>query len=151
MNVLRQRLVALASRFAISREDAEDVAQETLLRLCTTRSNGTPVRDEQAFACRTAARLAIEQLRKTNRRGARLAQVAQSTRASADSAVSHADVERLYEAIARLPARQAAVITLRKLMELDYSEVAAILGISEDACRSNCRLGLQRLREWVPE
>jgi RNA polymerase sigma factor (sigma-70 family) len=55
-------------------------------------------------------------------------------------------VERLYAAIAALPPRQAAVVTLRKLLELDYEEVAELLGISVENCRSHCRLALQRLR-----
>jgi RNA polymerase sigma factor (sigma-70 family) len=56
------------------------------------------------------------------------------------------EVERLYAAIAALPPRQAAVVTLRKLLELDYEEVAELLGISVENCRSHCRLALQRLR-----
>jgi RNA polymerase sigma factor (sigma-70 family) len=52
----------------------------------------------------------------------------------------------LYAAIAKLPPRQAAVITLRKLWELEYREVAELLGISEANCRSHCRHGLNRLR-----
>ena len=50
------------------------------------------------------------------------------------------DVEQLYAAITELPPRQAAVITLRKLLELDYVDVAAILGISVENCRSHCRV-----------
>ena len=61
------------------------------------------------------------------------------------------EVQRLYDAIAALPPKQSAVITLRKLMELEYADIAAILGISAENCRSHCRHGLQRLRETLGE
>jgi RNA polymerase sigma factor (sigma-70 family) len=105
------------------------------------------IKDEHAYATRVAVRLAVDRLRSRRGHQARLHDVARARESVAACESVPADMRRLYEAIAALPARQAAVVTLRKLMELDYSDVAEILGISQENCRSHCRLGLQRLRE----
>jgi len=151
MDELRLRLCGMASRFSLNRDDAEDVAQEAMLRLCLARSNGTNIVDERAFACRTAARLAIERLRARRNHHDKLQEMARLRSTSTEPPEPPLDVQRLYGAIARLPPKQAAVITLRKLMELEYWEVAAILGTSEDSCRSLCHLAIKRLREMLTE
>jgi RNA polymerase sigma factor (sigma-70 family) len=82
----------------------------------------------------------------TKRRLAEASRTAAEQPAREDPATP-SEIERLYAAIAALPPRQAAVVTLRKLMELDYADIAGLLGISVENCRSHCRLALQRLRE----
>ncbi len=151
MEQLRQSLCRIALRFRLSAHDAEDIVQEAMLRLCAARSNGAAVLDDAAFARRTAANLAIERIRREKRRAARLDQIARFAQRDGEDNATPADVQRLYDAIARLPARQSAVITLRKLMELEYAEIGEILGISEEACRSHCKLALARLKKLLPE
>ena len=118
-----------------------------MLRLLKQRSNGTRIRNERAFAARTATYLAIDRLRAEQRRSRRSPPAQPS---ETDPALP-ADVQRLYDAIASLPARQSAVITLRKLMELDYADVAATLGISVANCRSHCRHGLRKLASMLAD
>ena len=62
-----------------------------------------------------------------------------------------ADIQKLYDAIASLPAKQSAVITLRKLMELDYADVAQMMGISLANCRSHCRHGMRKLADMLAD
>jgi RNA polymerase sigma factor (sigma-70 family) len=144
---LRRHLLAVVARIIPRGDDAEEVVQEALLRLVAAHSDGREIRDEHAYATRVAVRLAVDRLRRRRGRRAKLHDVAQFRESDAPRESTPADVHRLYEAVAALPARQAAVVTLRKLMELDYSDVADILGISQENCRSHCRLALQRLRE----
>lgn len=142
---LREFVVSISARFVRCRQDAEDIAQETMLRLLKQRSNGAGIRNERAFATRTAAHLAIDRLRAERRRSEK----APRAKPSETDPAMPAEIQRLYDAIAALPARQAAVITLRKLMELDYADVAAMLGISVANCRSHCRHGLRKLADML--
>ena len=144
---LREFVVSVSARFVHCRQDAEDIAQDTMLRLLKQRSNGARIRNERAFATRTAACLAIDRLRAERRRSRRLLP---ATPSETDRALP-SDIQRLYDAIASLPARQSAVITLRKLMELDYVDVAAMLGISVANCRSHCRHGLRKLADMLTD
>jgi RNA polymerase sigma-70 factor (ECF subfamily) len=146
---LRRQIVSVALRLLRRQPDAEDVAHDALLKMLAARSNGSPVRDERAFATQTAVRLAIDHLRRAHTRAGKLPDVARLKAAAVEEARPPPEVQRLHAAIAALPAKQAAVVTLRKLMELEYADVAAILGISQESCRSHLKLALQRLRQTL--
>lgn len=68
-----------------------------------------------------------------------------ATIAAFTRAEAHADREALFAALDRLPPDQAAAVRLRILDELDYSEVARILGCREGAARVRVHRGLKRL------
>jgi RNA polymerase sigma-70 factor (ECF subfamily) len=55
-------------------------------------------------------------------------------------------VARLRACLGLLPERQREVVLLRHYQELPFAEIAAILGIREDAARANHYQGLKRLR-----
>jgi len=144
---LRDHLVGVARRFLRHREDAEDVAQETLLRVLAARAEGVVIRDEYAFGTSAAVRLSIDRLRSNVNGRAGRERRAERSPPAIDSTAMPADVTGLYEAIAALPPKQAAVITLRKLRQMEYADIADVLDISQESCRSHCRLGLLRLRK----
>ena len=146
---LRPQLVAIAARVLRRPDAAEDVAQEALLRLMRAQNNGRAVVDERAFAATITVRLAIDRIRSERNEKRRLRRLDCDDGSAGGSPEVPVDVSRLYDAITALPAKQSAVITLRKIMELEYAEIAGILGISVESCRSHCRLGLQRLRRLL--
>lgn len=143
--------MARVSRLLRRPEDADDVAQEAIARLLTAQQHGQVVHNAQAFAMRTAVRVAIDHRRRLNGHAHPLGDGESQLAAAADALPQPEDVRRLYEAVAALPAKQAAVITLRKLLEWDYAEVAAVLEISQECCRTHCKLGLRRLRELLAD
>ena len=51
----------------------------------------------------------------------------------------------------RLTPRQRAVLVLRFYEDLTETQAAAALGISPNTVKSQVRVGLQRLRELVPD
>lgn len=147
MEELRRRVYALALRMGAQREDAEDIAQEAMLRLSRARADGRGIANEGAFALRAGARLAIDRLRKATRHAAGLRQLRGARQAEVEQSEMPLDVATLHSAIAKLPGRQATVIVMRKVMELEYADIAAVLGISIATCHSHCRHGLERLRQ----
>ncbi|HEX5614669.1 MAG TPA: RNA polymerase sigma factor [Acidimicrobiia bacterium] len=60
------------------------------------------------------------------------------------------DVE-LWDAVARLPDKQRAAVTLRYAADLPYAEIATVLDVSEDAARQNVRAGLRGLRRAITD
>ncbi|MFL5843607.1 MAG: RNA polymerase sigma factor [Solirubrobacteraceae bacterium] len=52
---------------------------------------------------------------------------------------------RLAEAMGGLPEDQRQAISLRVIKELDYSEISAVLGISEEAVRARVSRGLRKM------
>jgi len=51
----------------------------------------------------------------------------------------------------QLPARQKSCVTLRYLQDLDYSEIAQILGCSQESARANVYQAIRRLRLALKE
>lgn len=159
------RVMPVVARLVRCPQEREDIAQESLARLLRAQRNGSDVKNPEAFARQTAVRLAIDALRSRQRERAHvkdgLALGPGLARSVGDGipaattnpkeAPSPEDVRRLYDAIAALPEMQSAVITLRKLLELDYTDVAEVLGLSVENCRSHCRHGLARLRAVLTE
>ncbi len=75
--------------------------------------------------------------------------VGEAVTAAADPAaamIEREEADRLYLAIAALPAEQRAVITLRLHGELTFEEIARQLGVSNNTIRSRYRYGLEKLR-----
>jgi RNA polymerase sigma factor (sigma-70 family) len=124
-------------------EDAEDAAQEALIVLY--RKIGT-LRATVALAswmfqivrneCIRRARLALRQPVSTT-----------TVEASAeDAALARLEVERIIEAIAKLPAEQRAVLVLRDLQGQSGAATAQTLGIRRGAMKSQLHRGRQALR-----
>ena len=60
--------------------------------------------------------------------------------------VEREEAQRLYRAIAALPAQQRTVITLRLHGEMTFEEIAQQTGVSNNTIRSRYRYGLEKLR-----
>jgi len=72
----------------------------------------------------------------------------------ADSAVDQAGVETrlsLLDALATLPALDRAVLVARYWEDLPVAETAALLGLTEGACRTRASRALAGLRRHFPE
>jgi RNA polymerase sigma-70 factor (sigma-E family) len=73
------------------------------------------------------------------------------TAAGEDAADRHAVGTLVRAALARLPARQRAVLVLRYFEDLPEREVAALLGCSAGAVKTHAHRGLRSLRESLGE
>lgn len=68
-----------------------------------------------------------------------------------DDAIRREVNARIERAIENLPPRDREVIVLRHLEELGFSEIVAVLGISEDAVYSRYRRAIERLHRALHE
>lgn len=151
VSVFRDRfdeLHAVAMRTAYrllgDREDARDIAQETLARVSNRWRQVEPY--AAAFASKVAGNMAIDQLRRRRHRQAIDHLIPRQT----PTGESTTDTEQrldLQAAISRLPKRQREVVVLRYLGDRSEAEVAALLGCSEGTVKSNASRGLKTLRE----
>lgn len=128
---------------------AEDLVQDTLVRVAdhwrrVTRS-GTP----DAYARQVMHHLAIDRWR---RRRARPAE-ALGTPPPEPTGEGY-DVDRrvvLRDALLRLTPRQRAMVSLRFYEDLTETQTAAVLGCSVSTVKSTTRDALRRLREHAPD
>ncbi len=155
-HALRRLLLA-----AVGPDDAEDCYQETWLAALRAYPDLREPANLEAWLAQIARHKAIDCLRRRGRSqavgGAAELELltaagveapgSDSDRGFAGLATIDARDDGPLAAVARLPHKQRAAVTLRVLLELSYAQVAATMATSEAAARHNVHAGLQRLRE----
>jgi RNA polymerase sigma-70 factor (sigma-E family) len=132
-------------------KDAEDVVQETLLRVARRWNRVRSMDHPAAYARRILVNLVLHDADRRSRQRAELwprddgPEAADETAARALREVD--DLAEFRWALAQLPARQGAVLVLRYWADLPVAEVADILGCSEGTVTSTASRAAGRLAE----
>jgi RNA polymerase sigma-70 factor (ECF subfamily) len=113
-------------------DDAQDIAQETFIRLWRARLDLDDPRRVAAWVYRTATHLAVDRLRR-NARGAEVRGVEADAAVSSDARV---ETRQLLERLAAtIPADELELAFLDRIDGLTQPESAQVLGISERTVR----------------
>lgn len=156
-----RRVFGLLMRMLGSRQEAEDVAQETFLNL---HRHGHRFRREARFSTfvyRVAVNAALNRRRSLGRRRARLENLSQrqqagddlpsAPRGPEDAAAGEQVRERVQEEIQRLSPALRAPLVLYDIEGLPYSEIAEVLGLAEGTVKSRIHRARQGLREALKD
>lgn len=134
-----------------SAQEAEDVVQDTLLKLWTMRDALADYRSVEALAVTVARHLALNVLRSSSRTVGLSPDAAENFRAtelSAEQRLIAADELRHLDCVlAALPESLRALIELRHVRGMSTADIAAMLGSTEGAVRT----ALCRARRRVAE
>ncbi len=143
---------ALTSEGSDPEADAQDLTQETFLRAFDAFERLRPGSNYRAWLYKIATNCAHSAWRKAGRTPLVLEAVAELLPDPASVTPEQHALERgraasLRLALANLPVKQQAAVTLRHLQGLDYDAIAAALACSEDSARANVYQGLKKLRQ----
>jgi len=136
------RLVGALSLWTGDRGVAEELAQETLVRVCQHWERVRDLERPGAWAHRVALNLARSEGRR--RRVARRIQPRLAARVSL-AAPDMADVLAVRAAIAELPERERDAVVLRHFLDLSVDETAAAMGCPANTVKTLTRRALRRL------
>jgi RNA polymerase sigma factor (sigma-70 family) len=136
------RLVRALSLYCGSREEAEDAAQDALVRVCERWRTVATMASPGGWAFRVAT----NQIRSGYRRSRTAARALARTGAPEVHVGDVAEIITLREAVARLPKRQRQVLLLRHTFSLSTEEAADVMGISSLAVRSLTHRAVTTLR-----
>ena len=150
----RGRLLGLAYRMLGSRSDAEDIVQDAYLRF----AGAEAVQNPEAFLVTVVTRLCLDRLKsaKIQREvyvGPWLPEpVCDAKGLSADAATELADdlSFALLLALERLSPMERAAFLLHDVFDTPFSEIAAMLGRSEAACRQLATRARRAVRDERP-
>lgn len=137
-------------RGAFPAVDAEDVAQESYLRIWLA-SVGQPIRSAKAFLFTVARRLALNSLRHQKNSPIIAVpdlgelSVLDEGRDASEAAATNDELALLEEAIAALPPRCREIIILCKIQHVPQREIAGRLGISEITVQEQVYRGIRRM------
>lgn len=135
---LRAQLEATSRRFLRDEAEAEDNVQDTLLRLWTIREQLDAVRSIEALSYAVCRNLCISKLRRRRIIPMGLDEELRiaSTHDSQWMLEEKENAVWLEERIAELPASQMQILRMSQQDELENTEIAEILGISEVTVRT---------------
>ncbi|MCP4247906.1 MAG: sigma-70 family RNA polymerase sigma factor [bacterium] len=135
-------------------DEANDVYQDCVCHLLD-RSRSTAIQNFGAYARQTAANLAVETIRRRQRRLAHWDRVVTTTRQAADPSrddpsnsqprSASARIPELRRAVHTLPPHLRDVVVLRDMMELPYATVGRMLDIRPTTARVYRRQAIVRL------
>jgi RNA polymerase sigma-70 factor, ECF subfamily len=122
-------LCGYALRLSKNHAEAEDITQESLLRLFRAARTGKLKTSARSYAFSTAHNLCID----LRRRRARIVELTDRAcpepRQNAEQELLRREINR---ALDHLPANHRAALLLREFGQLSYAEIAANLGVAEN-------------------
>lgn len=140
-------VAGFAFRMVGNAAEADDIAQETFLRLWRHRQDWQPRAQLRTWLLRIARNLCIDRFRRREVVTDEFPDLADERR-SASAEVQRQQVERIVaRALAALPERQRAAIGLVYYEGLSNIEAAEVLELSVDAVESLLARGRRTLRE----
>ncbi len=160
------RLLAFVDSRLRDRAAAEDVVQETFVRVV---QNAADFKHEARFTTwvyTITRNLCIDQLRKRALRkhpsldqasgeegdGPTLGEQTADPRASVEREATGTELkERIARAVGTLPDEQREVFLMREVVNLPFKEIAEITGVPENTVKSRMRYALERLQEALAE
>lgn len=153
-------------RFVQSRELAEDLLQETFLRVIKSAGNYQRQAKFTTWLYTIARNLCVDQSRRAKHRKAQSLDAPLSS--SADSgtlldvvagdampsdrlAVSSEIQQTLQRALANLSEDQREVFLMREFLDMPFKDIAEVVGASENTVKSRMRYALEKLRLELDE
>jgi hypothetical protein len=146
LETLRPQLLSQATHIVGDQDDAEDVVQESLLRLLVHRQEWEHYSSLEAL-CRTVVHhQAIDFLRRTRPR-AEIEEADRLLAPSTEDEIEHAEVQALLtSAIDSLPTKQRLIFRLKEVEGYEVEEIARIAGLSPKAIYNNLSRARSALR-----
>ena len=138
-------VMEVARRQGCSAAEAEDVVQDTLLELAREQGDErvrVGVRPWLVRRVRYRAKTSIRSSVRRRRHERSARQPRQVAPASSEKLEIKEEVEA---ALALLRTQERQAIVLRYLHDMDYKEIAYVLGVSENACQIKVHRGLHKL------
>jgi RNA polymerase sigma factor (sigma-70 family) len=152
---LETRMLRTAWRVTRDPDRARDALQDAMARIWARRDRVRTHPNPEALVLRISIHAAIDALRRERRRrqaedftGSPAWPATPPTGPAA--ALERSEVRELVlDAVARLPEKQAAAVTLRVLHDQSYGAIAAALGCAEATARVHVLRGREKLRHLL--
>lgn len=156
----QKKVYSVAYQMLGNHLDADEVAQETFVRIYERRSQLNDVNYFASFLMRIATNYAIDLIRKRQKRYVSVEEESEiQTSASVELSEKIDRPDQIYEkreilrkikqTIEQLPPRQRVTVILHDIEGFSKAEVAEILGCPQATVRSNLHIARSKLRKWL--
>jgi RNA polymerase sigma-70 factor (ECF subfamily) len=161
VTLYQHRLVGILHHVVGSTEEAEDLAQEVFLRVYRNRKKYTPTAKFATWLFTIANNLALNSLRKKTNKAVSLKpdesgplgsrpeeQLVHDRGATPSFGLRQAELAaRIQSALDTLNERQKMAVVLNKFEDMNYAEIAEVMGLTTKAVKSLLSRARSRLRD----
>lgn len=149
---LKNQLFRMALRITMNPADAEDVVQETMMKVWNHRDDWEKIDSIEAFCLTICRNVALDKLRRMDNQAQSLdASIDPTDRRTAsnpeEQAVQSDRVQLVRTLINQLPEKQRSCMQLRDIEGKSYKDIATILNITEE----QVKVSIFRARQTIKE
>ena len=147
---LKDKLFRLALRITFDRAEAEDVVQDTMIRVWNKREEWTQFGSIEAYCLTVAKNLAIDRSQKKEAQNVELTpEMEEESEASGpyDPLINKERMSIIHRLINELPEKQRLIMQLRDIEGESYKEIAKILNLTEEQVKVNLFRARQKVKQ----
>ena len=145
---LSDKLFRLALRITLNKAEAEDVVQDTLLKVWEHREEWEQINNLEAFAIATCRNRALDVMKRAGRNAEKLDEMAHfSSQTPQEQLEANEQISLVNRLMDDLPEVQRTIMLLRDIEGKTYQEIAQTLDISE----TQVKVYLHRARTKIKE
>ena len=147
---LKDKLFRLAIRITFDRAEAEDVVQDTMIRVWNKREEWTQFGSIEAYCLTVAKNLAIDRSQKKEAQNVELTpEMEEESEISGpyDQLVNNERMSIIHRLINELPEKQRLIMQLRDIEGESYKEIAKILNLTEEQVKVNLFRARQKVKQ----
>jgi RNA polymerase sigma-70 factor (ECF subfamily) len=150
---LKNELYRLALRITLNPAEAEDVVQDTMIKVWNRREQWDEIESIEAFCLTICRNLSLDRMRKLENQNQSLEEGEhdspdQSYASNPEEQAMQRDrVELIRRLINELPEKQLSAMHLREFEGKSYKEIASIMAISEEQVKVNIFRARQAIRQ----
>lgn len=149
---LKNELYRLALRITLNPAEAEDVVQETMMKVWNRREQWGEIESIEAFCLTICRNLALDKLKRMDNQNASIddePRYEAPDRASnpEEQAVQRDRIRLVRQLMSQLPEKQRTAMQLRDIEGKSYRDIAAIMNISEEQVKVNIYRARQSVKQ----
>lgn len=147
---LKDKLFRLALQITFDRAEAEDVVQDTMIRVWNKREEWTQFGSIEAYCLTVAKNLAIDRSQKKEAQNVELTpEMEEESEISGpyDQLVNNERMSIIHRLINELPEKQRLIMQLRDIEGESYKEIAKILNLTEEQVKVNLFRARQKVKQ----
>lgn len=152
---LKNVLYRLALRITLNREEAEDIVQDTLIKVWNKREDWNEIESIEAFSLTICRNLALDRLKKSENQNDSLDETPTERADQAsnpyEEMIQKDRISLVRRLVDGLPEKQRSCMQLRDFEGKPYKEIATILGISEEQVKVNIFRARQTIKQRFKE
>lgn len=149
---LKNMLYRVALRITLNKAEAEDIVQDTLIKIWNKRDSWNQIDSIEAFSLTICRNLALDRIKKADNQNDSLDETMIIDRPDSSSnpdeeMIRKDRIELIHQLVNQLPEKQRSCMQLRDFEGKSYKEIAQVLNITEEQVKVNIFRARQTIKQ----